>query len=80
MRVTIKKWGNSASVRIPASLMKAARLHLDEAVEIHEHDGTIIIKPIRAVRYQLSDLLAEISPANMHAAVDVGKPVGREML
>ncbi len=26
MRVTVKKWGNSASVRIPAAIMEAAHL------------------------------------------------------
>ena len=33
MRVTVKKWGNSASVRIPSSVMAAARLSLDETVD-----------------------------------------------
>ena len=80
MRVTIKKWGNSASVRIPASVMEAASLHLDEAVDIHEQDGTIIIKPVRAARHQLSELLANITPENRHAEVDFGGPVGRELL
>ncbi len=31
MRVKIKKWGNSASVRIPHSVMTAANLHVDQA-------------------------------------------------
>ena len=45
MRVTVKKWGNSASVRIPASVMAAAALSVDQAVEIHEDGGRIIIEP-----------------------------------
>ena len=32
MRVIVKKWGNSASVRIPAAIMDAASLKLDETV------------------------------------------------
>jgi antitoxin MazE len=34
MRAVVKKWGNSASVRIPATVLKAANLCLDEPVEV----------------------------------------------
>lgn len=33
MEVLVKKWGNSAAVRIPASVMAAAQLKLDQAVD-----------------------------------------------
>jgi antitoxin MazE len=36
MRATVKKWGNSAAVRIPASVMQATRLDLDEVVDVRE--------------------------------------------
>ena len=45
--MTIKKWGNSASVRIPSAIMQAARLDLDAAVDVREEDGRIVIDPIR---------------------------------
>jgi len=47
MKATVKKWGNSAAVRIPASVMEAARLHLDEVVDIRDEEGRIIIEPLR---------------------------------
>jgi antitoxin component of MazEF toxin-antitoxin module len=34
MRVTVKKWGNSAAVRLPASIVQATQLELDEVVEV----------------------------------------------
>ncbi|CAH0137544.1 hypothetical protein [Roseomonas sp. CECT 9278] len=37
-RVTVKKWGNSAAVRIPGSVMVAARVSLDQAVEVRAED------------------------------------------
>ena len=40
MRATVKKWGNSAAVRIPASVMRAARLNLGEEVDVREEAGT----------------------------------------
>ena len=80
MRVTVKKWGNSASVRIPAAIMEAAHLTLDEVVDIREEGGCIVIAPVRPRGYDLAELLAGITPENLHAEVDFGGPVGKEAL
>ncbi len=79
MRVIVKKWGNSASVRIPASVLEAARLHLDQPVDVREEAGRIIIEPIQEPAYDLATLLAGITDRNRHDAVDMGPPVGREV-
>jgi antitoxin MazE len=80
VRVTVKKWGNSASVRIPAALMDAAKLQLDDAVDVREEGGRIIIEPVRQKHYDLAKLLAGITPRNRHAETDFGPPVGKEIL
>jgi antitoxin MazE len=80
MRVTVKKWGNSASVRIPSAVMTAARLSLDETVDVREEGGRIVIEPIRPRQYDLAQLLAGITPQNLHAEVDFGAPTGKEAL
>ena len=46
MRAVVKKWGNSASVRIPAAVLKAANLCLDESIDVHEESGRIVIEPV----------------------------------
>lgn len=79
MRVIVKKWGNSASVRIPAAIMQAARLRLDEPVDVREEDGRIVIEPVRP-EYDLEQLLAGITPENLHTEVSFGPAVGKEML
>jgi antitoxin MazE len=78
MRVTVKKWGNSASVRIPASVMEAASLSLDETVDIREEGGRIVIELIRPHEYDLTQLLSGITPDNLHGEVSFGPPVGKE--
>lgn len=80
MRVVVKKWGNSASVRIPASIRQAAKVNLDEAVEIREEDGRIIIEPIRPAQFDLEQLVSGITEENLHHEVDFGRPVGKESL
>ena len=80
MRAVVKKWGNSASVRIPASVMAAVGLRLDQAVEVREDNGRIVIEPITREEYDLANLLAGITPENIHDEVDFGAPVGNEAL
>ena len=79
MRVLVKKWGNSAAVRIPASLMAAANLNLDQAVDVNEENGRIVIEPERSRVFSLEELLDEITPANLHHPAYTGSAVGREI-
>ncbi len=79
MRVVVKKWGNSASVRIPAPVMAAAHLSLDQSVEVREEEGRIIIEPIREAAYDLTALVDAITDENRHDAVDFGRAKGREV-
>lgn len=79
MKATVKKWGNSAAVRIPASVLAATHLHLDEDVEIREEDGRIVIESVREKTYRLEDLLKGITRKNQPEAVDFGPPVGKEI-
>lgn len=78
MRVQVKKWGNSASVRIPASVMVAASLRLDQAVDVREEGGRIVIEPLTAPTYDLDDLLARMTPDSFPDEIDFGRPVGGE--
>lgn len=78
MKVQVKKWGNSASVRIPSSVMAAAALSLDQAVDVREEDGRIIIEPIRPPVYDLDQLLDQMTPDSFHEDGEFGPPVGGE--
>jgi antitoxin MazE len=80
VNVLIKKWGNSASVRIPASVMAAAKLSLNQPVDVREERGRIIVEPIRSQNYDLAALIAGITDENRHEEVDFGAPVGKEVL
>ena len=79
MRVTVKKWGNSAAVRLPASVMQATQLEVDEVVEVREDGGRIVIERVRPKRYELSELLKGITNKNRHREVDFGPAVGGEI-
>jgi antitoxin MazE len=79
VKSAVKKWGNSAAVRIPASVMQATRLDLDEAVDVREEAGRIVIEPVRKKTYELGKLLKGINSKNQHEAIDFGPAMGKEV-
>lgn len=79
MRSQVKKWGNSASVRIPSAVMEAASLYIDQAVDIREEGGRVVIEPIATPVYDLDELLAEMTPDTFPEEIDWGPPVGKEI-
>lgn len=79
MRTQVKQWGNSAVVRIPKPLLKGAGLEVDSPIEISVVDGHLVIDLVKEGEYTLDALLAGVTPENLHAEVEFGKPVGREV-
>ncbi len=79
MRAVVKKWGNSASVRLPAAVMQAAHLDVNDAVDVREESGCIVIEPVRRKEYDLGELVTRISRENVHKEVEFGGPVGKEL-
>lgn len=46
MNASVRKWGNSPAVRIPAAVMAATGLRLDSRVDVRAEDGRIVIEPL----------------------------------
>jgi antitoxin MazE len=82
MQVLLKRWGNSAAVRLPAKIMEQASLHIEQAVEVRAEDGRIVIEPVRRSNFTLAELIAGITDDNLpdRDDVDTGEPVGGELL
>ncbi|MGD9545362.1 MAG: AbrB/MazE/SpoVT family DNA-binding domain-containing protein [Methylocystis sp.] len=80
MRATVKKWGNSAAVRMPATVMAEARLEIDQPVDVRVEQGRVVIEPLAAPEFTLDALLAGVTRDNLHEEEDFGAPVGREAL
>ena len=75
----VRKWGNSAAVRIPATVLADADLQLDQPVEVRGERGRIVIERRRPSAFQIDELVSGIRPDNLHQAIDMGTPVGREV-
>ncbi|MDQ3143937.1 MAG: AbrB/MazE/SpoVT family DNA-binding domain-containing protein [Pseudomonadota bacterium] len=79
MNQYVKKWGNSAAVRIPAATLAAAGMKTDDAVDVREEDGRIVIEKAQPAPVTLEWLLEGVTPDNIHPEIDFGPPVGKEI-
>ena len=80
MQAVIKKWGNSPALRLSSSIMELAHLTIDQAVDIKVLRGKIVIEKIVPKTTRLDDLLASITPENIHGEKSFGPRVGKEIL
>ncbi len=79
MLVTVKKWGNSAAIRLPAEVLNAAQVSLEQRVSVHVEGRRIVLDPSEDEN-SLDMLLAQITPDNIHGEVSFGSPTGKELL
>ena len=78
MQTEIKKWGNSAVVRIPAWALAKMRLSVGSPVTLETDGERLIIAPSPKPRYRLETLIEAITEENRHEATDWGQPLGLE--
>ena len=78
MRAKAQKWGNSLAVRIPKSIAEQAGVSEDDELDIEVDAEVIRLKPRRR-QAGLAELLQQITPDNLHGAVDFGGARGREI-
>jgi antitoxin MazE len=79
MNATIQKWGNSLALRIPRAVARDTQLQNGSVVNLAVRKGAVIIEPVKKTKYRLDDLLKSVSKKNLHASVDTGPAMGREV-
>ena len=75
MKTVVQKWGNSLGIRIPAPFARECNISNGSAVDVYEHDGTLVVVPRRL---DLETLLSVITAENLHESADTGAPSGLE--
>lgn len=65
MRVTVRKWGNSLTLRIPSGLAEDVQISEGTEVDVAVADGQLVVKPVTS-EVRLEDLLARFKPERMH--------------
>jgi antitoxin MazE len=77
MNTQVGKWGNSLAVRIPGTYAKELDLAEGVELEVTRVDGGLLLR-LPKHRYTLAELLAQVTPENIHGETDWGSAVGRE--
>ena len=85
MRSEIKKWGNSAAIRLPGKILAEARLGVNRTVSMVVMGRTIIIEAVQEPRevridlpYSEADLVRGLASENAHAEL-LTEPLDEEM-
>lgn len=81
MITKVQKWGNSQGLRLSSELLSDVQIDAGDAVEVTEHDGSLVIAPARRVRggTDPEQLVGRIPKGHQPEELDWGPPGGREV-
>lgn len=79
MQAYVQKWGNSLALRIPKPLALEANITEGSVVELAVQGETLCVTPVTPRKYSLEDLLARVTPENLHGEISTGRAVGDEI-
>jgi len=82
METELARWGNSLAVRIPKEALKRADLREGDSLTLSStRKGEIKLSSKRKRKSMtLEQMVARITPENMHSRLDWGPPQGKEIL
>ena len=78
MVIKILKWGNSLGLRIPKSFAKEAGVKEGSSVDISIDGNRLVIRPVRPIKYRLSEMLSQVCEDNIHDEISTGEAEGGE--
>ncbi len=66
------------TIPLPEGFMSAPQMQPGETVELTFVNGRLLVVPVEDQEETLDEMLARITPENIHPEVDFGPPVGKE--
>lgn len=75
MQAVVQKWGNSLGIRIPSLWAKDNNVKNGSKIEVITEKGKMVIFPQKK---SLDDMLAKVTPENIHSEVSTGNAAGKE--
>ena len=78
---SLQKWGNGTGVRIPKKVVDAAKLKINQPLEVSLRGKSIVLTPVdQDKEFTLEKMLEGVTPENIHPMVDWGPDVGAEII
>ena len=78
MQTRIERSSGGLMVLVPDAIAKRIGLREGESAELDVIENRLVVRPVGPTT--LAELLAGITPENIHPEWDTGPPVGRELL
>lgn len=72
----VAKWGSSLAVRIPKPVAEQWGVHEGSRIELTPRGDRLVM---RKKVYDLTEMVARITPETLHSEVDTGPAVGEEV-
>ena len=79
MEARVQKWGNSAGIRIPSSILKSLNIKTNDILNIIQEDDRIIISIPKKKKISLSDRFKEYNGKNLAKDFSWDENIGREL-
>ena len=79
MQTMIQQWGNSLALRIPKAFAQQAKVKKGSRVKLTVEKNRLVVEPVEKKKSTLKELLAGVTPENIHPETDWGKPMGKEI-
>ena len=76
MTISLEPWGTSLALRLPQSITDELHLEKGATLRIVRKDNTIVLEPTNTA---LDEMLARITPENLHSETDWGVVKGKEL-
>ena len=78
MVIQFAMWGNSIALRIPSAYAKEIHAFAGREADITVQNGNLVVTPLKAPVYSLDELLAGMTPENLHEEYKATSAVGEE--
>jgi antitoxin MazE len=82
-QVIVGRWGRNLAIRVPGDVVKEAKLHAGERLEVETRDTEIVIRRI-APRLSIEEMFRGKTPEEWRReyreAYDWGPDIGREIV
>ena len=79
MEARVQKWGNSAGIRIPSSILKSLNIKTNDILNIIQEDDKIIISIPKKKKISLNDRFKEYNGKNLAKDFSWDENIGREL-
>lgn len=79
MEVRIQKWGNSAGIRIPSSILKSLKIKTNDVLNIEQQEDKIVISIPKKRKISLEERFKNYNGANLAKDFSWDDFMGREI-